>query len=75
MRGLAIVFLLVLLALGVVFCVQNDGSVHLTLLAWAVEAPLYVLAAVGYLLGALTGWGVAGFVKRSWLRATEQPRR
>jgi uncharacterized integral membrane protein len=72
MRGLAIVFLLAFFGLGLAFCVQNVGSVPITLLAWTVEAPLYALAVAGYLLGALTGWGVAGFVKRSWRRATEQ---
>jgi uncharacterized integral membrane protein len=71
MRGLAIGFLLVFFGAAIALCAQNAGSVNLTLFAWTVEAPMYLVGVIGYLLGTLTGWGVAGALKRSWRRATE----
>ena len=71
MRGLAICFLLVFFGAAIALCAQNVGSVNLTLFAWVVETPLYLVVVIGYLLGTLTGWGVAGFLKRSWQSATE----
>ena len=75
MRGLAIVFLLAFVGVAVTLCAQNLGDVNLTLLAWTVEVPVYLVAVTGYLLGTLTGWAVAGFLKRSWRRATESQAR
>jgi uncharacterized integral membrane protein len=70
-RGVAIVFLLVFFGVAVALCLQNVGYVNLTLLAWSVETPVYLVAVIGYFLGTLTGWAVAGLLKRSWHRATE----
>ena len=70
-RGVAIIFLLAFSGAAIALCVQNVGSVTLTLLAWTVETPMYLVAVTGYLIGTLTGWGVAGLLKRSWRRATE----
>jgi uncharacterized integral membrane protein len=72
MRGLAIVFLLAFVGVAVTLCAQNLGDVNLTLLAWTVEVPVYLVAVTGYLLGTLTGWAVAGVLMRSWRRATER---
>lgn len=71
MRGLAIVFLLAFFGAAVVLCLQNVGDVRLTMLSWTVEVPLSFVVVTGYLLGTLTGWAVADFLKRSWRRATE----
>ena len=71
MRNLAIVFLLAFIGAAVTLCLQNLGDVNLTVLAWTVEVPVYLVAVTGYLLGTLTGWAVAGALKRSWRRATE----
>jgi len=71
MRGLAIVFLLAFVGGAVTLCVQNLGDVNITVLAWTIEVPMYLVAVTGYLLGTLTGWAVAGALKRSWRRATE----
>ena len=70
-RGLAILILLVFFGFAVGLCLQNVSYVNIALLAWTVEAPVYLVAVTGYLLGTLTGWGVAGLLKRSWRRATE----
>lgn len=75
MRGLAIVFLLAFVGTAVTLCVQNLGAVNVAVLAWTIEVPVYVVAATGYLLGTLTGWAVAGALKRSWRRATESQTR
>lgn len=71
MRGLAICFLLAFFGAAVALCAQNVEPVNLTLFAWTVETPMYLVVVIGYLLGTLTGWAVAGFLKRSWRRATE----
>ena len=71
MRGLAIIFLLVFFGVAGALCLQNVGYIHLTLLAWTGEVPVYLVAVTAYLLGTLTGWAVAGALKRSWRRATE----
>jgi putative membrane protein len=66
--------LLILLAAGVTFCVQNVENVTLTFLTWTVVAPVWLVAVAGYLLGMLTGWGVAGVARQSWRRlTTSQP--
>lgn len=71
MQTIVTVFLLVLSSVVVILCVQNDEWVTLTLLAWSVVTPLWLVAVVGYALGMLSGWGVAGFLKRSWRTVTE----
>jgi uncharacterized integral membrane protein len=75
MRGLAIVFLLAFIGGAGALCLQNVDYVNLTLLAWTIEVPVYLVAVTGYLLGTLTGWAVAGCLKRSWRRATESQTR
>lgn len=70
-RGIAILFLLVFFGFAVGLCLQNVGNINITLLMWTVETPVYLVAVTGYLLGMLTGWGVAGLLKRSWRVAVE----
>ena len=75
MRGLAALLLIGLLGLVVVLCVQNVEVITLTFLAWTVAVPVWLVVVSGYLLGMFSGWGVAGLLKRSWRRMTEeQPR-
>ena len=66
MRTLTALLLLVVLAVAVALCVQNDEGITLTLFAWSVAAPLWLIAVGGYVLGTLSGWAIAGFLKRSW---------
>jgi uncharacterized integral membrane protein len=74
MRGLSLLFLLVVLGALVVLGYQNDQGVTLTFFGWAASTYLWVVVAAGYLLGMLGGWTIAGVIKQSWRRATE-PRR
>ena len=71
MRSLVALFLIVFIGVAVILCVQNVESVNLTLLAWPVMAPLWLIVVAAYLLGMLSGWGFMGLLKRSWLRVTE----
>ena len=71
MRSLVALFLIVFISVAVFLCVQNVESVNLTLLAWPVVAPLWLVVVAVYLLGMLSGWGLMGLLKRSWLRVTE----
>ena len=71
MRSLVALFLIVFIGVAVFLCVQNVESVNLTLLAWPVMAPLWLMVVAAYLFGMLSGWGFMGLLKRSWLRVTE----
>ena len=71
MRSLVALFLIVFIGVAVFLCVQNVESVNLTLLAWPVMAPLWLIVVTAYLFGMLSGWGFMGLLKRSWLRVTE----
>jgi uncharacterized integral membrane protein len=75
MRSLVALFLIVFVSVAVFLCVQNVESVNLTLLAWPVMAPLWLVVVAAYLFGMLSGWGIVGLLKRSWLRVTESPAR
>jgi uncharacterized integral membrane protein len=71
MRSLIAIFLLIFFAVIVTVCVQNHQETTLTLLTWSVVTPVWLVGVAGYILGMLTGWGVAGFLARSWRRVTE----
>lgn len=75
MRSLVALFLIVFISVAVFLCTQNAESVNLTLLAWPVVAPLWLVVVAVYLLGMLSGWGFMGLLKRSWLRVTESQTR
>ena len=71
MRSLVALFLILFIGVSVFMCTQNLESVNLTLLAWPVAAPLWLVVVATYLLGMLSGWGFLGLLKQSWLRVTE----
>ncbi|MBA4190377.1 MAG: DUF1049 domain-containing protein [Planctomycetaceae bacterium] len=75
MRSLIAFFLLVFFAVITLLCFQNDQEVTLTVLAWHLVTPVWLVAVTGYILGMLTGWGVAGSLARSWRRVTEPENR
>jgi lipopolysaccharide assembly protein A len=66
------VILLVVLAVVVVFGVQNNEAVTLRYLDQSVSTTLPLLIAAVYLLGMVSGWTVVGFLKRSLRRVTER---
>jgi len=73
MRGLIAFFLLIFFAVVITLCVQNDQDVTLTVLAWSLVTPVWLIGVAAYILGTLSGWGVAGSLARSWRRVTEPP--
>jgi len=75
MRSLVALFLIVLISVAVFLCSQNIENINLTLLAWPVVAPLWLVIVAVYLLGMMSGWGFMGLLKRSWLRVTESQTR
>jgi lipopolysaccharide assembly protein A len=72
MRLVYSLILLIIVAAGVVFAVQNNETITLRYLDRSVSATLPVLIAIVYLLGMLSGWTVVGVVKHSLRRVTER---
>jgi uncharacterized integral membrane protein len=68
--------LLLLIFLGAVllFTIENLDPVPLNVLGRRVELPLGSLLAGGYVLGALSGGLVFGFLRYSLRKASERPR-
>lgn len=74
MRVLSLLLLVAVFGAIAVLGAQNGESVTLTFLAWSVTAYVWMVGAAGYLLGMLSGWALAGALKRSWLRVAEPAR-
>jgi putative membrane protein len=72
MRIVYLLILLLIIAAGVVFAVQNNETITLRYLDRSVSATLPLLIVVVYLLGMLSGWTVVGVVKHSLRRVTER---
>jgi putative membrane protein len=72
MRLVCFVLLLIVLAVVVVFALQNNEAVTLRYLDRSVSTTLPLLIAAVYLLGMVSGWTVIGFLKRSLQRVTER---
>jgi uncharacterized integral membrane protein len=71
MRVLSIVFLVLVVALVVVFGWQNHEDVTLRFFEWGFVIPVAALIAVVYLLGMVSGWSLWRGLRRSFIRATE----
>jgi uncharacterized integral membrane protein len=65
MRWVHIVVVVVFAAAIVVFVVQNRAGVTMSFLGFSVHAPLAVLAAIVYLLGAATGGSLLALLRKS----------
>ena len=66
--GVRQVYLIIVVVLAVAtftFSVQNLEIVTLSFLGFAVRAPLAVITAIIYVVGALTGAGLLAFVRKS----------
>jgi len=75
MRSIQAVILLVFLAAIGVFALQNRDVVTVRFLTWNLSEPVALVTVVVYFLGMLSGWTVVAFVRRSFRRITEHPRR
>jgi uncharacterized integral membrane protein len=74
MRVLMGLLLLVFLGTVLLFTIENLRPVTLRALGWSTELPLGSLLAGSYVLGALSGGLVLGFVRYSLRKASERPR-
>ena len=65
MRWIHIVIIALFVAVIIIFVVQNVAPVTMAFLGFSVRAPLAVLAAVVYLLGAVTGGSLFALLRKS----------
>jgi lipopolysaccharide assembly protein A len=65
MRWIYLAIVVVFLLAIVIFVVQNRELVTMSFLGFGVRAPLAILAAVVYVLGAITGGSLYALLRRS----------
>ena len=72
MRWVYLVLLLVIVAVIVVFVVQNYESATVTFFNQRITAPMSIYVVAVYFLGMWSGGTVVGFLKRAYRHATER---
>jgi lipopolysaccharide assembly protein A len=65
MRWIYLTVIVVFVAVILIFVFQNLGVVTMAFLGFAVRAPLSIVAAVMYVLGALTGGSLYALLRKS----------
>ena len=65
MRWVYLVIVVVFVAAIVIFVVQNRELVTMSFLGFGVRAPLAILTAIVYVLGAITGGSLYALLRRS----------
>jgi uncharacterized integral membrane protein len=65
MRCIYLVVIVLFAAAIVAFVVQNRASVTMAFLGFSVHAPLAIMAAIVYLLGAATGGSLFALLRKS----------
>jgi lipopolysaccharide assembly protein A len=65
MRWLYLIIVVVFVAAIVIFVVQNRAFVTIAFLGFSLSAPLAVLAAIIYVLGAITGGSLFALLRKS----------
>ena len=65
MRWVYLTMVVLFVAAAVIFVFQNVGVVTMSFLGFGVRAPLAVLAAVAYILGAVTGGSLYALLRQS----------
>ncbi len=65
MRWVYLAIVIVFVAAIVIFAFQNLGMVTMSFLGFSVSAPLAIVAAIVYLLGAFTGGSLFGLLRHS----------
>jgi uncharacterized integral membrane protein len=65
MRWLYLAIVIVFVAAILIFAFQNLGVVTMSFLGFSVRAPLAILAAVVYVLGAFSGGSLFGLLRHS----------
>ncbi|HLH93202.1 MAG TPA: hypothetical protein VKX28_32660 [Xanthobacteraceae bacterium] len=65
MRWVYIIIIVLFVAAIIIFAVQNRAPVTMSFLGLGVRAPLAILAAVVYVLGAVTGGSLFALLRKS----------
>jgi len=65
MRWIHIAVIALFVAVIIIFVVQNVAPVTIAFLGFSVRAPLAVLAAIVYILGAVTGGSLFALLRKS----------
>jgi uncharacterized integral membrane protein len=65
MRWLYLTVVVLFVAATILFALQNVEPVTMSFLGFGIRAPLAVLAAVAYVLGAVTGGSVFALLRKS----------
>jgi uncharacterized integral membrane protein len=65
MRWVHITVIVVFVAVIVIFVFQNLGVVRIAFLGFSLRAPLSIIAAIMYVLGAFTGGSLYALLRRS----------
>lgn len=73
MRWVYLAIVIVFVTAIVIFAFQNLGLVTMSFLGFSVSAPLAIVAAIVYVLGAFTGGSLFGLLRHS-LRESKAPR-
>lgn len=73
MRYVYLAVVIIFVALLLAFALGNLTSVTVSFLGWQVTAPLAGLVILVYILGMLSGGGVASFLRYSLHKATAKP--
>jgi uncharacterized integral membrane protein len=72
MRGVYVTIIVVFVAIILIFAFQNLGVVTMTFLGFSLRAPLSIIAAIMYVLGALTGGSLYALLRKS-MHASQRP--
>ena len=73
MRWIYLAIVIVFVAAILIFAFQNLGVVTMSFLGFSVRAPLAILAAVVYALGALTGSSLYALLRHSLRESKARP--
>jgi lipopolysaccharide assembly protein A len=73
MRWIYLAIVILFVAAILIFAFQNLGVVTMSFLGFSVRAPLAVLAAVVYVLGAFTGGSLYALLRRSLRESKARP--
>jgi uncharacterized integral membrane protein len=73
MRWVYLIIVIIFVAAVVLFAVQNLGAVTMSFLGFSARAPLAILAAIVYVLGAVTGGSLFALLRKSVRESRARP--
>jgi lipopolysaccharide assembly protein A len=73
MRWVYLIIIVVFVAIVLIFVFQNLGVVTMAFLGFSLSAPLSIIAAFMYVLGALTGGSLYALLRKSVHASSQRP--